>query len=214
MLDFMYGSSYEPAEANSNDALFHSTLANVKAKESLGTDFGMNQTVASLFIHLEMNSIADFYDIYQLREIAIQEINGILTICWTEVNDWYPAFLEATFKKTTDVTLHSMLVNITSSHLGELSGSVYGRNVNLDIPVWFLSALLEKIQEWVNKKRQDYGDMLEKIWQPQNCHRCSEHTGYTFETIRFFKPTSALIITRNLRGIILHRLSRDAVALV
>lgn len=150
MIDFMYCGDYESEETDSNDVLFHSLLANVKAKDSLDANVAMNSTVASLFIHLEMNSIADFYDVYQLRETALDRIRNILAKSWKQVVNWYPAFLEATCKKTTDTNLHSLLVEISMSHCNELDGLVYGCGVDLDVPSSYFSALLGKMNKYVS----------------------------------------------------------------
>lgn len=100
--------------------------------------------VASLFIHLEMNFIADIYDVYQSREHAVERIRTIMTRAWPRVYAWYPAFLEATFKKSTDRKLHSLLVDVSLSHFGELDGSIFGSGVDLDVPAFFYSDLLGK----------------------------------------------------------------------
>lgn len=143
----MYSTSYEHRDAGPNDVFFHSLMASVEAKDALGAGFGMNSNVASLFVHLEMNAIAEYYDVYQLRETATYEIYRLLTESWRDVASWYPAFLEATFSKTSDANLHSLLVDISLPHLDELHGLVYGQDVNIDVPASFLSALLGKSRQ-------------------------------------------------------------------
>lgn len=147
MLDFMYTGSYDSDEAGSNGALVYEVLKSVKASEGLiRSKPNVSSTVTSLIIHLEMNSIADFYDVYQLRETALERITSILGDSWEEVIPWYPAFLEAAFKETTDTNLHYLLVNFSMIHYSELNGLVFGRGVNLDVPISFYSSLLGDLQ--------------------------------------------------------------------
>lgn len=170
MLDFMYYGSYVAQEAVPSNALFHSLLLDVKAVESLYEDVEINSVVSSLFIHLEMNSIADFYDVYQLRETAVEEIRSILVGSWEQVFDWYPAFVEATFKKTTDSNLHSLLVDISLSHFTELDGSVFGRDTNVDAPVSFFSSLLAGLR---NGPTTSITKMFQLTW----CRFCEMSDG-------------------------------------
>lgn len=165
MLDFMYSGTYEPQEADLSNALIDSLLANVRAKKSLKENVEINSVVSSLFFHLEMNSIGDFYEVYQLRETAVNKIRAILTESWEQVANWYPALIEATFKKTTDTNLHSLLVDNSLSHFRELDGSVFGRDVDLDVPGSFFSALLGDLK---NKSPLN----LVKMAQASCCQSC------------------------------------------
>lgn len=194
MLDFMYYTRYEPAHnVDLNYALFRSILAKNRAKDDLGANSEMNPTVMLLFIHLEMNSIADYYNVHQLRQAANYEIRKILDDSWEEIVDWYPAFLEATFKKTADVNLHTFLVDISLSHYEELDGVVYGSGVSLDVPASFYSAILGNMKKDLvtAKKKQLNPDMLEKLFQPRNCKICGNYIfGCTIN-----KPRNASLIT-------------------
>lgn len=182
MLDFMYGGHYESEETDSNDVLFHSLLANVKAKDSLGADVAINSTVASLFIHLEMNSIADFYDVYQLRETALDRIRDILTQSWNQVVNWYPAFLEATFKKTTESNLHSLLVHASLPHAEELNGLVFGGSANVDVPAPFFSGLLGKVyKDTTPLAKSNFGETVMNFLEANFCDYCHRQDGTVSE---------------------------------
>lgn len=186
MLDFMYTGSYEAGEeAGTNDDLVHALLENVKAKNSLtGDKAKINSTVAALFIHLEMNSIADFYDVYQLPERAFHKIQAILTTSWEQVAIWYPVFLEATSKKTADSKIHSLLVDISLPHFDELDGSVFGTDKTLDVPASFYSALLGKVKKSLGSttEERNSGEVLKDVFRPSNCTFCTRFNNYSTMT--------------------------------
>lgn len=69
----------------------------------------MNAVGDSLYLHLKMHSIAEYYDTYQLRETAVHSIRHILVDCWDPVPPWYPNFLEAAFATTRDAGCSSRL---------------------------------------------------------------------------------------------------------
>lgn len=149
LLDFIYTGKYNPEDTETNGCRPSSQAASVRGK-----DPRINAVGKSLFLHLEMISIAEFYDVDQLRETATHSIRHILVDFWDTISPWYPAFIEAAFEKTNDVGLHTLVVDITSSHLDDLHGSVFGSGANLDVPAWFFSAVLEKSQKSVVGMKQ------------------------------------------------------------
>lgn len=179
MLNFMYTGSYGIKASESID-FFNSFLSETIGSKGHIED--MTPPAAALFIHLEMNSIADFYDVYQLRETSVQRMSAILTRFWDSSIRWYPIFLEMAYKKTADANLHLCLVETTFSHLEELEGLVFGQGANLDVPYSFLSAVLAKTcdtigstKRKVEETRQRWEDMehaVAEVFQPQSSWPC------------------------------------------
>lgn len=198
MLNFMYNESYQADENNKEleDALMQSLLENIKAEKNLPADAKMGSTGTSLFIHLEMNSIADLYDVYRLQKESVEKIRLILIESWSEIIDCYPAFLEATFKKTNDTRLHSLLVDVSLSHFDELDDLIFGDDINLDVPASFFSALLSRLSKRAEPgptkvKKPDFVKVLEELFRPEPCEHCNDFNYFTVrsdDTVKFTHP--------------------------
>lgn len=149
MLEFIYTGSYEIDEPGSANHGPSSQVLGVRGKAPTIAAVGN-----ALLLHLEMNSIADFYGVHQLRKTTVRKIRYLLTEYWGIISRWYPAFLEAAFEETNDFGLHMLLVEITASRFSDLYGLVFGCGAKVDVPPWFYSAVLERSRESVIKMKE------------------------------------------------------------
>lgn len=96
-----------------------------------------------LFIYLELNSIADYFDIANLRESANQKIERLLQDHWREIQPMFGIFVERTYGKTSDRDLHSLIISYTVSRIQDLKNE-FSDFVELDIPKDYFAAVLCK----------------------------------------------------------------------
>jgi len=72
----------------------------------------------SLLFHIRMNSIADYYDIPELRHCANTEVQNILSTSWSPRN--FPIIIQEVVKSTGDKELRDILSGAMAAHMDEL----------------------------------------------------------------------------------------------
>ena len=72
----------------------------------------------SLLFHVRMNSIADYYDIPELRRCANTELETILNTSWFPCN--FPIVIQEVVKSTGDKELRDILSGAMAAHMDEL----------------------------------------------------------------------------------------------
>ncbi|KAF3479509.1 uncharacterized protein GIQ15_06485 [Arthroderma uncinatum] len=76
------------------------------------------QMAAIILCHVEVNAIADYYDIPSLRDLANDNIKYILKCQW-EVEK-FSEIIAHSIQSTTDPNLHDLLASTTAEHIQEL----------------------------------------------------------------------------------------------
>lgn len=132
MIDFMYSGFLTP-------------IIDLSIYQALLLDFGdsnpLKDNTKRLFIYLELNSIADFYDVANLRENANQKIEKLLQDNWREIQPLFGAFVERVYGKTSDKDLQSLIITYSVSHIQDLK-TEFASFAELDIPKEFFAIVL------------------------------------------------------------------------
>ena len=97
----------------------HQTTSQIvpETKEETG-DVMKATALKSLLFHIKMNSIADYYDIPELRQRANTEIEYILNTSWSPCN--FPIIIQEAVKSTGDKELRNILSDAMAAHMDEL----------------------------------------------------------------------------------------------
>lgn len=97
-----------------------------KEKTEEGTGEVMRSTMLkSLLFHVKMNSIADYYDILELRSFSRKKVKKILNTSWSPHD--FPIVMREVFNSTRDKELHDILSEVMAAHIDELMG--LGRDI-------------------------------------------------------------------------------------
>jgi hypothetical protein len=86
--------------------------------ESESGDVARAAALKSLHFHIKMNSIADFYDIPELRHYATTKFQKILSTSWS-CHD-FPTIIREVVNSTRDKELHDILSEVVAVHIDEL----------------------------------------------------------------------------------------------
>jgi hypothetical protein len=73
-----------------------------------------------LLLHVEVNSIADYYDVPNLKEMANERIKRLLDHQW--IADGFCNVLNQAMSTSTDENLHTILAAVTSAHVEDVIG--------------------------------------------------------------------------------------------
>ena len=97
----------------------HQTTSQIVPETEEKTGDTMKATaLKSLLFHIQMNSIADYYDIPKLRHRANTEIQNILNTSWFPCN--FPIIIQEVVKSTGDKELRNILSDAMVAHMDEL----------------------------------------------------------------------------------------------
>jgi hypothetical protein len=94
------------------------TLPEIEDDIEFEDDISDATALKSLLFHVRMNSIADYYDIPELRQCASTEAQNILNTSWSPCN--FPIVIQEVFKSTGDKELRDILSDATAAHMDEL----------------------------------------------------------------------------------------------
>lgn len=96
-------------------------LPSVVQAEPLNSNEGASPRMGEMLLpHIKVNSIADYYDIPELKQHANDRIRQILTTEWSGKS--FSDVLERVFESTADEPLHQIMVTAAVDHLEELIG--------------------------------------------------------------------------------------------
>jgi hypothetical protein len=97
----------------------HQTTSQIVPKADEETDEVMRATaLKSLLFHIKINSIADYYDIPELRRCANTKVQNVLNTSWSPCN--FPVILQEAFNSSGDKELRNILSEAMAAHIDEL----------------------------------------------------------------------------------------------
>ncbi|OXV05207.1 hypothetical protein Egran_07025 [Elaphomyces granulatus] len=79
-----------------------------------------SKTLKSLLFHVKMNSIANYYDISELRHYASTKVQNILNTSWSSRD--FSVVIREVVNSTKDKELHDILSGVMAAHIDELIG--------------------------------------------------------------------------------------------
>ena len=94
------------------------TLPEIEDDIEFEDDISDATALKSLLFHVRMNSIADYYDIPELRQCASTEAQNILNTSWSPCN--FPIIIQEAVKSTGDKELRNILSDAMAAHMDEL----------------------------------------------------------------------------------------------
>jgi hypothetical protein len=99
----------------------HQTASVVETETKRETgEVTRSKTLESLLFHVKMNSIADYYDISELRDYASTQVQNILNTSWSSRN--FSVVIREVVNSTKDKELHDILLGAMAVHIDELIG--------------------------------------------------------------------------------------------
>ena len=97
----------------------YQTTSQIVPKADEETDEVMRATaLKSLLFHVKINSIADYYDIPELRRCANTKVQNVLNTSWSPCN--FPVILQEAFNSGGDKELRNILSEAMAAHIDEL----------------------------------------------------------------------------------------------
>ena len=134
-----------------------------KGKTKEGTGEVMRSTaLKSLLFHVKTNSIADYYDVLELRSCSRTKIKNILNTSWSPHD--FPIVIREVLNSTGDKELHDILSEVMAAHINELMGPG-GDTAPPEVLSDFANSVLRKLAAAQNKFVQRVKDLESQLEQ-------------------------------------------------